>query len=243
MKLFKIIILISQLKLLFSIKMTRHNFICSTNGYITNNILNSLYYNDDTEKIPETNAESKTETVEFSLEKDNQNPLTINFYSSVSTESCMVLATMLKKMDIKAKELEIQYNYRFPIKLHMQSLGGELMPSFYICDLIKNIETPIHIYIDGYVASAAASIAVCGDKRFMTQHSSVLIHQLKSSSTGKFNEMKEEMSNLNLFMNNLRDIFLKNTKLSEDELETLLFSDIWLPAEKCIEYGIVDEII
>ena len=36
--------------------MTRHNFICSTNGYITNNILNSLYYNDDTEKIPETNA-------------------------------------------------------------------------------------------------------------------------------------------------------------------------------------------
>ena len=70
-------------------------------------------------------------------------------------------------MDIKAKELEIQYNYRFPIKLHMQSLGGELMPSFYICDLIKNIETPIHIYIDGYVASLL-SIAVCGDKRFMT---------------------------------------------------------------------------
>ena len=243
MKLFKIIILISQLKPLFSIKMTRHNFIYSTNGYITNNILNSLYYNDDTEKIPETNAESKTETVEISLEKDNQNPLTINFYTPVSSDSCMVLAAMLKKMDTKARELEIQYDYRFPIKLHMQSLGGELMPSFYICDLIKNIETPVHVYVDGYVASAAASIAVCGDKRFMTKHSSILIHQLKSSSTGKFNEMKEEMSNLNLFMNNLREIFLENTKLTEKELETLLFSDIWLPSEKCIEYGIVDEII
>ena len=110
MKLFKIIILISQLKLLFSIKMTRHNFICSTNGYITNNILNSLYYNDDTEKIPETNAESKTETVEFSLEKDNQNPLTINFMVKCP-ESVWFL--YVKKMDIKAKELEIQYNYRF----------------------------------------------------------------------------------------------------------------------------------
>ena len=48
-------------------------------------------------------TQSKTETVEFSLEKDNQNPLTINFYSSVSTESCMVLATMLKKWILKQK--------------------------------------------------------------------------------------------------------------------------------------------
>ena len=67
------------------------------------------------------------------------------------------------------------------------------MPTFYICDLIQNMDTPVHVYIDGYVASAASVIAVCGEKRFMTKHSSILIHQLKSSSAGKFNEMKDEM--------------------------------------------------
>ena len=242
MKVFTILFF-CQLKSLFAIQMTRNSFISSANNYLSSNVLNNAYYGDEPETKPDTEPISKPETVEISFEKDNQNPLTINFYTPVSTESCMVLAAMLKKMDTKARELEIQYDYRFPIKLHMQSLGGELMPSFYICDLIKNIETPVHIYVDGYVASAAASIAVCGDKRFMTRHSSILIHQLKSSSTGKFNEMKEEMSNLNLFMNNLREIFLENTKLTEKELETLLFSDIWLPSDKCIEYGIVDEII
>ena len=243
MKVFKTILFLCQLKSLFAIQMRRNSFISSANNYLSSNVLNNVYYGDESETKPETEPISKSETVEISIEKDNQNPLTINYYGAVSTESCMLLATMLKKMDTKSRELEIQYDYRFPIKLHMQSLGGELMPSFYICDLIKNIETPVHIYVDGYVASAAASIAVCGDKRFMTKHSSILIHQLKSSSTGKFNEMKEEMSNLNLFMNNLSDIFLENTKLTEKELETLLFSDIWLPSEKCIEYGIVDEII
>ena len=243
MKVFKTFIIFYQLKSLFAIQMTRNSFISSANNYLSSNVLNNAYYGDEPETKPDNEPVSKSETVEISIEKDNQNPLTINYYGAVSTESCMVLAAMLKKMDTKSRELEIQYDYRFPIKLHMQSLGGELMPSFYICDLIKNIETPVHIYVDGYVASAAASIAVCGDKRFMTRHSSILIHQLKSSSTGKFNEMKEEMSNLNLFMNNLREIFLENTKLTEKELETLLFSDIWLPSDKCIEYGIVDEII
>ena len=211
MKVFKTILFIYQLKSLFAIQMSRNSFISSANNYLSSNVLNKAYYGDDPEIKPETEPISKPETVEISIEKENQNPLTINYYGAVSTESCMVLAAMLKKMDIKARELEIQYDSRFPIQLHMQSLGGELLPSFYICDLIKNIETPVHIYVDGYVASAAASIAVCGDKRFMTKHSSILIHQLKSSSTGKFNEMKEEMSNLNLFMNNLREIFLENT--------------------------------
>lgn len=245
MKVFKAIIFFCQFKAFFSIQMTRGSFISSSaNNYISGKIFTN-YYNEESETKPhsEPMPESKAETLEIAIEKDNQNPLTINYYGTVSAESCMILASMLKKMDTKSRELEILYDHRFPIKLHMQSLGGELMPSFYICDLIKNLDTPVHVYVDGYVASAAASIAVCGDKRFMTKHSSILIHQLKSSSTGKFNEMKDELSNLNLFMNNLREIFLENTKLSEKELEILLFSDIWLPSEKCIEYGIVDEII
>ena len=145
--------------------------------------------------------------------------------------------------EIKSKELELKYEHRIPIKLHIQSMGGELMPTFYVCDLIRNLETPVHVYIDGFVASAAATIAVCGHKRFMTKHSSMLVHQLKSSSSGKFAELKDEMSNLNMFMMNLEDIYLENTKIDKDELEKLLFSEIWLPSDKCLEYGLVDAII
>lgn len=186
---------------------------------------------------------NQQEKPQIVIDNDYQNPLTINFYGSVSTETCLVLTSMLRKLDIKSKELEIQYDYRIPIKLHIQSMGGELMPSFYVCDVIQKMDTPVHVYIDGYVASAAATIAVCGDKRYITKHSSMLIHQLKSSSSGKFAELQDEMSNLNMFMMNLEDLYLENTKIEKDELEKLLFSEIWLPSEKCLEYGLVDAII
>ena len=171
------------------------------------------------------------------------NPLTITFYSDISTQSCVSLTQAIKSMHQQSKELEIIYSTRLPIKLHMQSLGGELMPSFYVCDLIQSIDTPIHIYIDGYVASAASLISVCGDKRYITPHSTMLIHQLKSSSTGKFNEMKDELNNLNFFMNNLKDIYLDHSRMKENELDELLKTDLWLPAKKCLSLGLVDEII
>ena len=77
----------------------------------------------------------------------------------------------------------------------------------------------------------------------MTNHSTILVHQLSSSTSGKFNEMKEEMSNLKLFMDNLKDIYLTNTNIKDSELEKLLSSELWLSSNKCLELGLVDKIV
>ena len=174
---------------------------------------------------------------------DVEIPLTIKYYGDISTQNCLFLTETLKKMDYQSKIIEIQYGYRAPIKLHLQSHGGELLPSFYVCDFIQNLETPVHIYIDGYVASAASLIAVCGKERIMTRHSFMLIHQLKSKLSGKFNEMEDEIRNLNFFMNNLKNIYLNNSKISSEKLDKLLSTDIWISAEECLSLGLIDKII
>jgi ATP-dependent protease ClpP protease subunit len=97
--------------------------------------------------------------------------------------------------------------------------------------------------VDGFAASAASLIAVCGDKRYMTKNSALLIHQLTGATSGKFSELKDEMTNLNFFMNKVREIYLENTKLNATLLDDLLSSDIWLDSEKCLQYGLVDKII
>ena len=226
----------SEIKHNMALQIPRKVFLRSVKSYISKTILNDDSERSQTEiKIEDTKDTKDT--------KDTETPLMINFYSQVTAETCIVLTTMLRKMDAKSKELEQIYGFRIPIKLHIQSLGGELMPSFYVCDLIQNLETPVHTYVDGYAASAASLIAICGEKRFMTKHSSILIHQLKSSSAGKFNEMRDEMSNLNSFMNNLKDIYLEHSNIDEAELEKLFLSDIWLSSTKCLSLGLVDEII
>jgi ATP-dependent protease ClpP protease subunit len=219
--------------------MARNTFLGSAGQYVSQSIWNGPFLN----MAESESSEIKTDISNANKETDRTNPLTINFYSPVTTETCMILSNMLKSYDVKSKELEFVYDYRIPIKLHMQSIGGELMPTFYVCDLIQQLDTPVHIYIDGYVASAASIIAVCGDKRFITKHSTILIHQLKSTSSGKLNEMKDEMNNLNFFMGMVKEIYLNNSNISEDELDDLLLSDIWLSAEKCLSLGLVDKII
>ena len=188
-------------------------------------------------KFPLNFAESNNKKDEGKI------PLTVKYYGDISTQNCLFLTETLKKMDYQSKIVEIQYGFRPPIKVHLQSHGGELLPSFYVCDFIQKLETPVHIYIDGYVASAASLIAVCGKERIMTRHSFMLIHQLKSQLSGKFNEMEDEIRNLNFFMNNLKNIYLNNSKISSEKLDKLLATDIWISAEECLSLGLIDKII
>jgi ATP-dependent Clp protease protease subunit len=174
---------------------------------------------------------------------DASYPLTLNFYSPVTIESCMALTTYLKQLDVKSKQLQIQYGKVFPINLHIQSGGGMLMPTFYVCDVIHNLDTPVHVYIDGFVASAASLIAVSGAKRYMTQHSFMLIHQLQSQSSGRLNEMKDEIANLDFFMKNAKDIYYQNSNITKEVLEKLLLDELWIDAQECLHYDLIDEII
>ena len=171
-------------------------------------------------------------------------PLTLHFYGAVTDESCFQLTYALEELNKRAKHQKIIYPQLTPsISLHIQSGGGSLMPTFYVCDTIKKIETPVDIYVDGFAASAASLMTVCGNNRYMTRNSAILIHQLTGATSGKFNELKDEMTNLNFFMNKVKNIYLENTKLNSTILEELLASDVWLDAETCLAYGLIDKII
>ena len=131
-----------------------------------------------------------------------------------------------------------------PINLHIQCEGGSLMNTFYVIDLINNLETPVYTYVDGYVASAGSLISVMGKKIYMTKNSFIMIHQLSSSlGEGKFNDLDDNMDNLNKFMETIRNIYLEKTKIPIDNLNDILEHDLWMNSKESLEYGLVDYII
>ena len=171
--------------------------------------------------------------------------LYINYYGKVTDESCLKLTTALNALDLTAKELKMSFNEEKlkPIELHIQSYGGSLMPAFYVCDVIKNLDTPVHTYIDGYAASAATLISVCGNKRFITKFSKILIHQLSTAHRGTSADFEDYIKNINLFMDNIRTIYLENSKLKLYKLNSLLSKNIWLNSTLAFKYGLVDKIL
>ena len=168
----------------------------------------------------------------------------IYLYSPINQVSCFELKNKLNELDTKSKIFQIQYNIEPPpIHLHIQSQGGSLYHSIYIIDLISSMDTPVYTYIDGFAASAATLISVVGKKRYMTKNSLMLIHQLSGSDSGKYDELQDQMSNMKVLMDMIENVYLNHTSMNSSQLEVLLKKDLWLNAETCLYFGLIDEII
>ncbi len=178
-------------------------------------------------------------TTSISVERNN-----IYLYGDISPESCEALKNKINELDFNSELFRLSYGTEPPpINIHIQSNGGSLMNSFYIVDLIESIKTKVNTYIDGYSASAASLINVSGNKRYMTKNSMMLIHQLYSGREGKFAELEDDSENMKLMMGKIKDIYLKKSYLTPDKLDNILKRDIWMDAETCKKYGLIDEII
>jgi len=131
-----------------------------------------------------------------------------------------------------------------PIRLHITSNGGSIFAAFRAINCMKSLSVEVHTIIDGYAASAATMISVCGDKRYINKYSNMLIHELRSATSwNKMSELEDEVENMKKIMEQIKDIYVEHTNLSRTELNKLLKRDIDWDVNKCLQAGLVDEIL
>ena len=168
----------------------------------------------------------------------------IYYYSGVTRESVVELNHKLGELEAKhltvSNVLEIDPP---PIRLFINSGGGSITAGIASMDTISRCNVPVYTFVDGFCASAATFLSVVGKKRFMSKNSYMLIHQLSSQLWGKYSEIEDEKKNLDLMMETIRTVYTEHTKVPTEELDEILKHDLLWDAKKCLEYGLVDEII
>lgn len=170
----------------------------------------------------------------------------IYFYSDVTNKSAFELIKAFDKVKLEIESLKCKYGVEPIIHLHINSYGGCIFSGFCIIDAMRKIQKQgieIYTYCEGKVASCGTMISVHGNKRFISKNAVMLIHQLSSMFWGKFNEIEDDFENCNMLMRKIKKIYKDNSKFKKRELDNLLKRDIWLEADKCLEKGLVDEII
>ena len=130
-----------------------------------------------------------------------------------------------------------------PIRVRLNSGGGLIVAGIAGMDNIRTLKVPVYTIIDGFCASAATFLSVVGKHRQITRNSFMLIHQLSTSFWGKYEEFEDEKQNLDLMMKMIRQIYREYTQIPKKELESILKRDLMLDAKKCLQWGLVDEII
>lgn len=132
---------------------------------------------------------------------------------------------------------------RQPIKIYIDSCGGELTDTLTIIDSIKNSKTPVYTIAIGCVYSGGFFIFISGHRRYSYPHASFLFHEGATSNSGTSSQFENYTAFYKKLLNQIKVITLENTKITEEEYNDIHKDDIWYTAEEALEKGIIDEIV
>ena len=201
------------------------------------------------QKNNETENECPDENTQHDLVTYDENH--IYFYDDVNTENILTLIKYIKTLNMKLLLTKTQFEIKYEstinlyIYLHINSNGGYITDALAAIDYIKKSKIPIISIIDGYAASAATLLSILCYKRQMSNYFSMLIHQLSGYSWGTYEQMNDDHEN-NVYLQNLmKQLYIEhsNGKLNDKKLDNVLKKDILWNPTKCLQNGLVDEIV
>lgn len=150
------------------------------------------------------------------------------------------------KLDYLYEDYDEQFEIKVepkPINLYITSNGGLVYQVLGAIDTIRGMKVPVNTICKGFVASAGTLLSLAGKRRFITENSYMLIHELRAGHWGKFTHLSESHDNSKQLMEHIKNWYLSRTKITAEELEEQLKKDVSWNSTMCLEKGLVDEII
>lgn len=140
------------------------------------------------------------------------------------------------------QEKKIDVNKRTPIKIYIDSNGGNLEACFTIIDAITMSKTPVWTINIGKAYSAGFFIFITGHKRFAYPNSSFLFHEGSTGIYQDANKFKNYADFYKQQLERLRAITLKHTRIEPEEYDKHVKDDWWFNVDEALKYGVTDKI-
>jgi ATP-dependent Clp protease protease subunit len=132
-----------------------------------------------------------------------------------------------------------------PIKVFIDSPGGDADAGFAIFDMMRFIKPQVHIVGMGLVASAAAIILLASpkDRRLALPNSHYLIHQPLSGMRGVATAIEIHAREIERIRQRINRLISEETGVSQEQVEKDTDRDYWMNADEAQSYGLVSRII
>lgn len=132
-----------------------------------------------------------------------------------------------------------------PIRLFIDSPGGDADAGFAIFDMIRFINAPVYTIGMGLVASAASIVllAAPAERRLALPNSRYLIHQPLSGIRGVATEIEIHAKELEKMRVKINELIAQETGKNVDLVKTDTERDFWLDSAEAKEYGLVSKIV
>ena len=147
---------------------------------------------------------------------------TIYFYGTVNTRSLKQLKSCLYTA-----------NNRHTIRIVINSIGGDACVGLAMYDCIRSFKKcRIWTHIEGHAGSAATLLFLGGHKRTMSEHSTFMIHSIRSKIEGTLNDLITDVRNTDMMERLYRNIYYRKSNLKMPEImESMKDDRYWTKAQ------------
>ena len=132
-----------------------------------------------------------------------------------------------------------------PVKLFINSPGGDADAGFAIFDVVRYVSAPVQMITAGLAASAAVIVLLASpkDRRRSLPNARFLIHQPSTGITGAASDIEIEASEILKIRTKINQLISDETGKSRDQIESDTRRNFWMNAQEAKEYGLVGDVV
>ncbi len=165
----------------------------------------------------------------------------------LETRSILISGEIDKELAKKTIQalLLLEARGKDPIKIFIDSPGGDADAGYAIVDMIRFISCPVYTIGMGLVASAGALILLAAPRkcRFGLPNSNYLIHQPLSGIQGVATDIEIHAQHLAQLREKINQFIAEETGAKLKQVAKDTDRDFWLSAEEAQTYGLISQVI
>ena len=176
----------------------------------------------------------------------NDKGMITDIYSRLFNDRIIFLSTDINPESsnlIKSQLLYLDQISNDPIKLYIDSPGGEVYTGMGIIDTMDYINSDVETVNIGLAASMAAVILCNGTTRKSLPNSRTLLHQPMGGAYGQSSDIEIASIEIKKLKNILYKIISKKTGKAMKDVSIDADRDYWMNPKEALKYGVIDEII
>lgn len=187
-----------------------------------------------------------------SLSADNlPDPINYQYYKNLANRKIVInqeiSADMLEYAVLPFWEFESDGTGE-PVEIILSTVGGSLYDGMLLADILDKAKIPVTIHIASIACSMGALIAMAGFnnpnvRTICHEYSIGLIHSGSMFLEGSSHAIKDTFDFSQEYEEKIKKYILTHTSIDEELYEKIERKELYLDANKMLEYGIVDEII
>lgn len=133
---------------------------------------------------------------------------------------------------------------RTPIRLYINSPGGDITEGFALISAIKLSKTPIYTINVGQWSSMAFLIGISGHRRFSLPNTMFLMHDGSTAMFGSASKVQDRIDFEKRFEREvIKKHVLDHSKMDEVDYDALARVELYLLPQDALKRGFIDEII